>query len=172
MKKLMHALLSWRATVLMCVCLPALALFSLAGPNQAAAATVSTTRPSPPFTPVGTTWTLTVRFLSGSRQGQSETSLMTFRPDGSLTATFPNSNLVAAIDGHWYMTGTGTFHYHFKEPLMQDGQIIAYILVNIDAYMSSTQAYTAAGVGVTYSAATGLPLAGQYNATLTLAKAL
>lgn len=56
------------------------------------------------WTPTGMTWTLSVTFLSGSRQGQSEVSLMTFLPNGQLTATFPQTSQLPAIDGHWQMT--------------------------------------------------------------------
>ena len=174
MKKLMYTFLSQHAAVLLCVCLTTLALLGLVGPRQAAAATATTTppsKPTPSFTPVGVTWTLTVSFLNGSRQGQSEISVMTFQPDGSLTATFPGSGLLPAINGEWQMTGRDTFHYSFIEHLVQNGQMVASLRVAIDAYLTSAQTYVAGGVGVAYSATTHQPLPGLYNVTKTTATA-
>lgn len=123
------------------------------------------------WTPTGVTWTLAVTFLSGSRKGQSEVSLMTFLPNGQLTATFPQTSLLPAIDGHWQMTAPHAFHYRFREPLMQNGEMVAYVQVQVDAIATSQTTYEAGGVGVTYAAATGQPIAGQDGVTYTAASA-
>ena len=124
-----------------------------------------------PWTPVGRTWTLTVNFLTGSRQGQSEVSLMTFQQDEHLTATFPHSDQLPAIDGRWSMSGPHTFHYRFRDLLMQNGHLFGYVQVQVDAYLTSQDSYIAGGVGVAYSSATGKPLPGGYNITQTVATA-
>lgn len=123
------------------------------------------------WTPVGHTWTLTVSFLTGSRQGQSEISLMTFQQDERLTATFPHSDQLPAIDGRWSMSGPHTFHYRFRDLLMQNGYLFGYVQVQIDAYLTSQDTYVAGGVGVIYSSATGKPLPEGYNITQTVATA-
>lgn len=133
--------------------------------------------------PTGKQWKLTVSFVTmgegfhGSRQGQVEDSLMTFLADGRLTATFPASSpgapplLPPAIDGMWFMTGPNAFHYQFKDPIVAGGTMIAYIQVQINASLLSPTAFVAGGIGIAYSVATGLPIAGQYNITSTVATA-
>lgn len=130
--------------------------------------------------PIGT-WKLTVTFVTlndgfqGSRQGQVESSLMTFLPNGRLTASLPGSSsasshpLPPVINGAWYMTGLNLFHYHFQEPLFTEGKMVAYVQVQTNATLVSPTAYVAGGVGVAYSASTGRPIAGQYNVTSTVA---
>lgn len=134
--------------------------------------------------PTGKWWKLTVSFVTmgegfhGSRQGQVEDSLMTFLPGGRLTATFPASSpgasplLPPAIDGTWFMTGPNAFHYQFKDPIIAGGTMIAYIQVQINASLVTPTAFVAGGIGVAYSVATGLPIAGQYNITSTVATAV
>jgi hypothetical protein len=133
------------------------------------------------WTPTGKLWKLTVTFVTlgqgfqGSRDGQVESSLMTFLPGGRLTATFPGASpdtpptLPPAIDGAWFMTGPSAFHYRFKDPILAGGKLVAYVQVQINASLVSPTAYVAGGVGVAYSVATGLPIPGQYNVTSTVA---
>ncbi len=129
------------------------------------------------WTPVDTTWKLTVQFLNGSRQGQSEQSIMTFRHDGSLTATFPSQTpsdpptLPPAVDGHWCMTAPNAFHYQFRDLMQQNGRTVAYVQTQISADMTSATSYIAGGIGMAYSAQSGQPLPGQYGLTRTLATA-
>ena len=119
----------------------------------------------PTWTPVGGSWNLTIQFLSGgSRQGQTERSVMTFLPDGRLTATFPDSPLLPAKDGRWFFTSPHAFHYSFEDQQPQEG---IYVLTQIDAYLISQTAYEAGGVGVVYSLATHQPVG--YNVTHTSA---
>ncbi len=152
-----------------------LALASLLWTSRASAAiTLPPAEPHPAetqWTPVGVTWTLTVKFLSGARAGQSETSLMTFLPHGRLTATFPHSSMLPAIDGRWYMTVPNAFHYRFRESLLQNGAVFAFVQVQVDACLTSQKTYEAGGVGAVYAAATGQPIAGQYNVSQTFATA-
>lgn len=130
------------------------------------------------WSPVGVKWKLTVRFLVGSRSGQSETSYMTFLPSGDLTATFPGATpgapdaLPPATDGRWCATGATTFSYVFRDPLVQHGTMVAYIQTAITARMTSARTYTAQGVGVGYAAAINMPLEGLYNVTQTTAIAV
>lgn len=127
---------------------------------------------SSPWSPVGKVWHLTVTFLSGSRQGQSQIQLMTFLPDGTLTTTFPGATpsapptLPPGEDGHWCFTGQNTFHYQFHDPLPQG----MYVQPSISAYLTSPTHYEAGGVGVAYDNA-GHPLPGQYGVTQTVANA-
>jgi hypothetical protein len=126
------------------------------------------------WTPVGVTWKLTVSFVDGARKGQSEQSIMTFLPSGQLTATFPGPTpaspptLPPAVDGRWCVTGSNTFAYTFKDPIMQNGVMVAYVQPAINAKMMSAKEYIGDGVGVAYSAMTGMPL-GQYGVTHTVA---
>lgn len=133
--------------------------------------------------PTGKHWKLAVTFVTlsdgfqGSRQGQIESSMMTFLPDGRLTATFPGPSpnapptLPPAIDGAWFMTGPSAFHYRFKDPIFAGGKMVVYVQVQINASLVSPTAFVAGGVGVAYSVATGLPIPGQYNVTSTVAVA-
>lgn len=127
--------------------------------------------------PIGKVWKLKVIFLSGPRQGQSELSIMTFLPDGRLTATFPGplpgspATLPPAVDGKWCMTGPSIFRYQFKDPIMSNGRMVAYVLPRVNAYLTSATTYEGGSVGVAYSVATGLPIPGQYGVTQTLAVA-
>src|SRR5258708_3165116 len=126
-----------------------LALASLLWTSRASAAiTLPPAEPHPAetqWTPVGVTWTLTVKFLSGARAGQSETSLITFLPHA--------------------------FHYRFRESLLQNGAVFAFVQVQVDACLTSQKTYEAGGVGAVYAAATGQPIAGQYNVSQTFATA-
>lgn len=136
------------------------------------------------WTPTGKFWKLSVTFIplgqgfQGSRDGQGESSLMTFLPGGKLTATFPGVSpdapptLPPAIDGAWFMTGPSAFHYRFKDPILAGGKMVAYVQVQINASLVGPTAYVAGGVGVAYSVATGLPIPGQYNVTSTVAVAV
>ena len=127
------------------------------------------------WSPTGVVWKLTVTFLSGSRQGQSEHSVMTFARDGSLTAMFPGVTpdapalLPPAIDGSWCMTGVQTFRYQFKEPIVENGRMVAYVATHIEALHTSKTTFEAGGFGSAYAIATGQPLPGQYNITQTFA---
>lgn len=143
-----------------------LTLIGMTGVGSASAATTSAAHgpDETHWTPVGVTWNLTVQFLSGSRQGQTESSIMTFLPNGRLTATFPNSTLLPAIDGRWYFTSTNAFHYSFRDQLTSEG---IYVLVQLNAYLTSKTTYEAGGVGVAYSIATNQPVG--YNVTQTSA---
>lgn len=129
------------------------------------------------WSPIGSVWKLTVFFLSGSRQGQSEQSLMTFSPDGSLMATFPGATASAppalppAVDGSWCMTGINAFRYQFKDLILHSGKIVAYVATHIDANLTSKTTFEAGGVGIAYAAATGQPLPAQYGVTRTVAVA-
>jgi hypothetical protein len=131
--------------------------------------------PEMSWSPTGVVWKLTVTFLSGSRQGQSEQSVMTFANNGSLTATFPGVTpdapalLAPAIDGSWCMTGVQTFRYQFKEPIVENGKMVAYVATHIEALLTSKRTFEAGGFGSAYATATGLPLPGQYNITQTFA---
>jgi len=158
--------------VILGVTLLLLTLLSMFLTDDAVAATPPASRAvKTQWTPTGVTWTLTVTFLSGSRQGQSEISLMTFLPNGQLIATFPNSSLLPAIDGQWQMTAPNAFRYRFRDPLMQNGEMVAFVQVQVDACLTSQTTYEAGGVGVTYAAATGQPIAGQDGVTYTAASA-
>jgi hypothetical protein len=123
-------------------------------------------------------WKLIVSFLVGSRQGQQETSYMTFSPDGKLTATFPSATpgaldaLPPAIDGKWCATGATMFAYEFRDPIMAGGHMVAYVQTALSATMTSATTYRADGVGVAYSTKTAMPLPGQYNVTRTVAVAI
>ena len=103
---------------------------------------------------------------------------MTFSPSGALTATFPGPTpdapaaLPPTTDGRWCATGPNTFAYEFKEPILAGGHMVAFVQTAITARMTSATAYIAEGVGVGYSAATAMPLAGQYNVTKTTAVAV
>src|SRR5262249_13412544 len=94
---------------------------------------------------------------------------------GSLTATFPGATVSApptlppAIDGSWCMTGTNAFRYQFKDLILHEGKIVAYVATHIDANLTSKTTFEAGGVGIAYSAATGQPLPAQYNVTRTIA---
>jgi hypothetical protein len=135
------------------------------------------------WSPIGKVWTLTVTFVPlsgdfhGSRQGQTERSLMTFLPSGGLTATFPGSTPDApplqppAMSGSWTMGGANAFGYQFQEPLLASGKMVAYVQVRIHASLISPTAFVAGGIGVAYSLATGLPIPGQYNVSSTTAVA-
>lgn len=144
-------------------------------PSSSRAATSQCATVKSPWTPVGPQWSLTVQFLSGSRAGQSELSLMTFASDGTLTATFPGATpsapptLPAAVDGQWCMTAPNAFHYQFRDVIKAGGQVVAYIQTQINATMTSASSYAAGGVGVGYAAKSGQPLPGQYGLTQTLA---
>ncbi len=123
-------------------------------------------------------WKLIVSFLVGSRQGQQETSYMTFSPDGKLTATFPSATpgapdaLPPAIDGKWCATGATMFAYEFRDPIMAGGHMVAYVQTALSATMTSATTYRADGVGVAYSTKTAMPLPGQYNVPRTVAVAI
>ena len=163
-----------RTVVVAALSLVAFTLASVAWTSSASAATPAVTAlsasPETQWTPVGVTWNLTITFLKGFRQGQSETSLMTFLPDGRLTATFPASGVLPAIDGRWHMTAPNAFHYRFKDPIMQNGKMVAFVQVQVDAYLTSQHTYEAGGVGAAYSVTTGQPpIPGQYNTTQTSA---
>lgn len=174
-----------RATIalIVVIALATATVFYVAGLNRsqsndviAAAPTVSPASAciatSSPWSPVGKIWHLTVTFLSGPRQGQSEIQLMTFLPDGTLTTTFPGvtpsapPTLPPGKDGHWCFTGQNTFHYMFHDLL---GQGI-YVQPSISAYLTSPTHYEAGGVGVAYDKA-GHPIPGQYGVTQTIAVA-
>ena len=119
-----------------------------------------TTTPSSDWSPIGGVWHLTVTFLKGSRQGQSEISDMTFLPTGKLTATFPGPTpsspptLPPAVDGHWCMVSPNVFEYGFKDQILVNGQLVAYVQTHIYANLTSASTYEAGGVGVGYAAAT------------------
>jgi hypothetical protein len=136
--------------------------------NPASACAVT----SSPWTPVGKIWHLTVKFLSGARQNQSQVQLMTFLSDGTLTTTFPGATpfapptLPPGEDGHWCFTGQNTFHYIFHDPLGQG----MYVQPSISAFMTTPNHYEAAGVGVAYDKS-GRPIPGQYGVTQTIANA-
>jgi len=127
------------------------------------------------WTPTGVVWKLTVTFLTGSRHGQSEQSVMTFSRDGSLTATFPGTNASApptlppAIDGSWCMTGINAFHYQFKDPILHANKMVAYVAVHIEASRTSKTTFEAGGVEIAYSTSSGQPIPGQYGVTQTFA---
>jgi hypothetical protein len=143
-------------------------------PTASAQAAVCSPRASE-WSPAGVRWKLTVDFLGGSRQGQRETSSMTFLPNGALTATFPAAKpsepdlLPPVVDGRWCATGATTFAYEFREPNMQNGHMVSYVQVSHTATMTSASAYTGDGVGVAYEAATAMPLPKQDNITRTTA---
>jgi hypothetical protein len=73
------------------------------------------------------------------------------------------------IDGRWCVTGTNTFVYQFKDPVMQNGVMVAYVQTAITANLTSAKEYIGDGVGVGYSALTGMPLPSQYGVTHTVA---
>lgn len=129
------------------------------------------------WSPIGVTWKLAVSFLDGARKGQSEQSIMTFLPSGQLTATFPGPTptsrptLPPAVDGRWCVTGPNTFAYVFKDPILQNGVMVAYVQPAISATLVGAKEYTGDGVGVAYSNLTGMPLMGQYGVTHTVALA-
>lgn len=142
------------------------------------------TFPVSQWSPVGKRWTLTVKFLSGSRanpqpdgQPASELSVMTFAADGSLTATFPGATLGApsmlppAVDGHWCWTSANTFHYGFRDIQMNGQTAVAYVQTQIGATMTSATIYQAGGVGVAYDAKTNKPIPQQFGVTQTIAVA-
>lgn len=131
------------------------------------------------FTPVGVTWKLTVYWLTGQRAGHSETSLMTFQPGGSLTATFPGATpldpptLPPATDGKWCMTGMDTFSYSFHDNVMQNGKLIGYVLPKVNAHLLNKKTYEAGGVGVLYLYQAGkLVPSGQSAVTRTAASCM
>jgi hypothetical protein len=132
------------------------------------------------WTPMGRQWLLTVTFVAlpapfeGSRSGTHETSVMTFLPDGRLTATFPGPTpdapptLPPGVDGLWSMTGPATFRYRFRDPVSPT----AYVQVDSSASLISPTAFLAGGVGVLCSTFTGMPVNERYNVTSTVAIAV
>lgn len=175
----------WRALAFLCalLLLCSLSMFLFTSTVSAASShpTAFSRNHVSQWMPTGKFWRLTITFVplsgdfQGSRQGQVEVSLMTFRPGGKLTATFPGSSsgspptLPPAIDGTWLMTGPNAFHYQFKDPIFTGSTMVAYIQVQVDASLLSPTTYVAGGVGIAYAVATDRPLPGQYNVTSTVA---
>lgn len=144
--------------------------------TQAGMLALDTATPTPTPTPVlwtpeGGTWSTTVTFVNGLQAGLSETSLMIFAADGSMTATFPDSG-TSATNGGWQLisgTNINLFNYHFEENIVVNGQTVAHIHVHIYADLTSATTYVAGGIGIGYSAATGAVIPGQYSVSETLA---
>lgn len=169
------SLLALLGGLLLCIAVPALTRTAAAAPVQSEHTDKHTCRPC------GKVWKLVVTAADGNRQGQHWPAMMTFNPNGSMTATFPGASpddppaQPSAFDGQWWMTGASTFHYRFRDPIYTDGltgQMVAYVQVEQDAYLTSSTTFVSGGVGVAYAVSTGLPIAGQYGVTSTTAVAV